>query len=108
MPKEIHCSKCDRIIPEKRAELGYKDCVDCSSVKKYVGRRMDKHGDVEIYRENVDYFKEHLKRENRIGFGPTVPVSHPTIEQNRQDFKDWAGEDVGFEKSEKKAKDFVV
>lgn len=27
--------KCGKLIPEKRVEMGYKNCVDCSTVEKY-------------------------------------------------------------------------
>ena len=31
----MKCLKCDNIIPEGRLRLGYKVCVNCSTVSKY-------------------------------------------------------------------------
>ena len=31
----MKCKNCDKDIPQKRIELGYKKCVDCSDTEKY-------------------------------------------------------------------------
>jgi hypothetical protein len=31
----MKCKDCDKEIPQKRVELGYKKCVDCSDTEKY-------------------------------------------------------------------------
>ena len=83
----LKCPNCGKkTLPPERVKLGYPDCLDCSKVQKYIGRRQDKHGDIEIYRENIDYFKRQLRRENTIGFAPTVPVSSPGVEQAKADW----------------------
>jgi len=68
------CSNCHQPIPDKRAELGYDTCLECSTEEKYVGRRQDKHGDIDIYRCRQEWFKRQLKRENKVGFNASVPV----------------------------------
>ena len=35
--KMIPCPKCSKDFPEKRKELGYHVCVDCSTIKPLVG-----------------------------------------------------------------------
>ena len=31
----MHCTKCDVEIPSARIQLGYKECLNCSSVTAY-------------------------------------------------------------------------
>ena len=33
--KNMNCTKCNNIIPEPRVKLGYKVCVQCSTVEQY-------------------------------------------------------------------------
>jgi acetyl-CoA carboxylase beta subunit len=35
--KMIKCPKCKELFPEKRKEMGYSVCVNCSTVSKVVG-----------------------------------------------------------------------
>jgi hypothetical protein len=77
MKMMINCIHCGEPIPEKRAELGYDTCLKCSTEERYVGRRQDKHGDIDIMRSNQDYFKKSLKRENRAGFSANLPFGSP-------------------------------
>jgi hypothetical protein len=75
--KIMDCIDCGEPIPDKRAFLGYETCIKCSTEQKYVGRRQDKHGDVDIIRTNQEWFKNSLRRENKVGFNANLPVGNP-------------------------------
>lgn len=103
------CIKCGLTIPTKRSELGYNTCIECSDEKRYVGRRYDKHGDVEIYRVNQEYFAKMIRRENKICYNANLPFSSPNsiFVNHGQMEKQWLqsikidGEKEGGEKDEK-------
>lgn len=74
----IHCRDCGQPITKatKQLKRGYiNQCDSCSidDVEKHIGRRDDKHGDVEIFRENTEFIKRQIKRENVVGFNANLP-----------------------------------
>lgn len=93
------CRHCEvEFNPKNKFRGGYIDeCDDCSSEKteKYVGRLSgsSKAGDaIEIFRENISYWRATLKRESMRGFGPNLPVSHPVIETKKEEMKERAND----------------
>lgn len=71
------CRNCRQEFFKKRIKRGYIDqCDDCSKdgVQRYVGRRDDKHGDVQIFRKDIINALGHIKRENRIGPKPNLGI----------------------------------
>jgi len=63
---EVLCEKCGESYPARRRALGYKVCVACSDVQKYLGRRQQgRHdGTTEIFRYDLDNVKRLLREEN--------------------------------------------
>lgn len=85
--EKINCESCGKLYPKRRFDLGYVTCIKCAgkTVKKYVGRRYDgRHdGTTEIFRtkDAIEFAKLQIRRENAIGFGPNLGVSHPVAVQ---------------------------
>ncbi len=84
------CANCDKPFSFKRKQLGYDICIKCAEryTKKYIGRRTGKHGDTEIFRTDQAHIRSILKRENRIGPKPSIPILTPSIIDAQER---WAG-----------------
>lgn len=70
------CRNCGIEFKNKKLRRGYIDqCDSCSEdkVERYVGRRQDKHGDVDIFRSNINYVKRVLNIENKAGPTANLP-----------------------------------
>jgi len=71
-----NCSICEEEFAQERFDLGYEICLSCASktVKKYLGRRSNdsKHGELTIFRENLNEVKKILRRENGAGFNANL------------------------------------
>lgn len=73
----MKCKHCNQPINPRRAELGYGTCIKCSRTQRYIGRRNGKHGDIEIFRTNQEYFRRQLRRENRVCYNANLPFNSP-------------------------------
>ena len=69
----MNCKKCGSNLPTKRIELGYKDCVDCSTV--------DTYGTIDIVYHKTGNTVQHVDKETanqinkiarRPGFGSNL------------------------------------
>lgn len=73
----MNCRDCKRLITKATRRLGHgyiNQCDNCAiNVEKYIGRRDDKHGDIEIFRGNTEFIKRQIKRENAVGFNANLP-----------------------------------
>jgi hypothetical protein len=89
--EKVNCGSCGKLYSKKRFDLGYGTCIICAgkTVKKYVGRRYDgRHdGTTEIFRtkDAIESAKLIIRRENAIGYAPNLGVSHPVVEQKKED-----------------------
>lgn len=69
------CRTCKKEFERKLVRGGYIDqCDRCSKgdVPRYLGRRTDKHGDVEVFRSDLSFVKKQLRLESRRGRGVNI------------------------------------
>jgi|TARA_R110000823_G_scaffold215425_1_gene345038 hypothetical protein len=65
------CKECKIEIPSQRAHLGYSECVDCSTVKKYVSHTIYPHKTGAWVQPVSEEQSENLNRLDRRGTGGT-------------------------------------
>jgi hypothetical protein len=126
--------KCGETIPEKRAELGYTTCVECSTTKKFSGHLVVHHktgNEYEVIRDPGT--ANEVRRMTRAGFGARrkggnyeektprsrklKPVEHTestyVIQKISPDPKKWKDEEWGirvmeaFESSKEEARELL-
>jgi len=82
------CKRCEaEYIPAKKLKGGFiHHCDRCSrdGTQKYLGRVTgnDKGGEITIYRTNLKFFRQQLRRESKAGFAPCLPVSSYSFAQD--------------------------
>lgn len=90
----IECRDCGEMFdPKKKARRGgyYNQCPACSSgmgdrEKMYVGRCGSPHkgAEIEIFRENLSFFRTALRRESACGMSPNLGISATTNPVGRE------------------------
>ena len=70
------CSICEEEFAQERFVLGYDTCLSCAEkhTKRFLGRRSSdtKHGELTIFRTNLDSVRAVLKRETNAGFNANL------------------------------------
>ena len=73
----MNCRNCNQLINKltRPVEYGFVDqCSECATdVEMYIGRRTDKHGDTEIFRDNIESIQKQINKENVVGFNANLP-----------------------------------
>ena len=67
----MNCNKCGAIIPQKRVDLGYKECVNCSSTQRWTVVPVNYHktGNTTEIIKDPEVAADFLHASKRKGFG---------------------------------------
>lgn len=66
-----HCKKCGEEMPVKRKELGYTECIKCSTATKWAGVPVINHktgNEIQVVKD-PEVAAEFMALSNRAGFG---------------------------------------
>ena len=78
-----NCSKCDSKMPDERIHLGYRECVECSSVEPYSAHVVYPHKTGAFVQPVTRETKQHLNRLDRRA----VQVGGKTFAPKVKEFK---------------------
>jgi hypothetical protein len=67
----MNCKHCGNLIPEKRVDMGYRECVNCSTVTKWSGAAVNYHktGNTTEIIKDPEVAREFAYMSARKGFG---------------------------------------
>ena len=76
-----NCSKCDSVMPDERIHLGYKECVECSSIEPYSAHVVYPHKTGAYVQPVSSSIKKDLDRLDRRAVKVGGKMSAPNIKE---------------------------
>ena len=76
-----NCSKCDTTMPDERIHLGYKECVECSSIEPYSAHVVYPHKTGAFVQPVSSETKKNLDRLDRRAVKVGGKMSAPNIKE---------------------------
>jgi len=76
-----NCSKCDSVMPDERIHLGYKECVECSSIEPYSAHVVYPHKTGAYVQPVSSETKKNLDRLDRRAVKVGGKMSAPNIKE---------------------------